>query len=178
MIDLLYNVALVFMMAIMGYLLISAPVSEKGAVRAIEYPGSSADDTMEILRTLRTSKAVDDKKRRSEELLSKAVEKAISDQSGSMNKVKEVTDNIRNSEKELVELLKFARVTEELLKEQERRLSIISQIVSEMATSAGTSFDASTKAYENLIGELNQTSIEISETSESASGVREWFEGS
>ena len=178
MIDLLYNVALVFLMAIMGYLLISAPVSEKGVVRAIEYPGASADETMEILKTLRGSKAIDDKKRRSEELLSKAVEKAISDQSGSMEKVKEVTDNIRNSEKELAELLKFARVTEDMLKEQEHRLSIISQIISEMAVSAGASFDASTKAYENLIGELNQASIEISETSESASGVREWFEGS
>ena len=178
MIDLLYNSALVFMMAIMGYLLISAPVSERGVVRAIEYPGASADDTMEILRMIRGSKAVDEKKRRSEELLSKAVEKAISDQTGSMDKVKEVTENIRGSEKELVELLKFARDTEELLKDQEHRISIISQIIAEMAISVGDSFDASQKAYQNLIGELNQASNEISETSESASGVREWFEGS
>ena len=177
MIELFYNVSLIFMMAIMGYFLISSPVSETG-VRAIEYQGATADDTMETLKMLRGRKAVDDKLRRKDELWSKAVEKAITDQSGSIDKVKAVTENIRKSEKALAELSKFARESEELLKEQDGRMTIIIQVIADMARSAGASFDASSKGYENLIGELNQASIEISETSETASGVREWFEGS
>ena len=177
MIDLIYNAALVFIMLVLGFLLISVPVSEKGVVRAIEYPGSSADDTMDILRSLRGRKAIDDKKRRSEELLSKAVEKAISDQSGSIVKVKEVTDKIRKSEEDLAALLKFARETEGLLKDQEHRISIMGQIIQEMVNSAGASYEASSKEYQNLIGEINQASIEISETSETASEVLEWVEG-
>jgi|ETNmetMinimDraft_32_1059908.scaffolds.fasta_scaffold60695_3 methyl-accepting chemotaxis protein len=177
MIELFYNVSLIFMMAIMGYFLISSPVSETG-VRAIEYQGATADDTMETLKMLRGRKAVDDKLRRKDELWSKAVEKAITDHSGSIDKVKAVTESIRKREEELAALSRFARETEELLNDQDQRMTTISQIIMDMSRSAGASYEASCRGYEDLIGELNQASTEISETSESASEVREWFEGS
>ena len=177
MIDLFYNIFLVFMIAIMGYFLISSPASETG-IRAIEYQAATADDTIETLRALRGRNAIDDKLKRKDELWAKAVEKAIMDQSGSIDKVKIVTERIRKSEKDLVALSKFVRENEELLNDQDQRMAVISQIIMDMSRSAGASYEASCRGYEDLIGELNQASTEISETSDSASGVREWFEGS
>ena len=177
MIDLFYNVSLILMMTIMGYFLISSPSPEIG-VRAIEYRGATADDTMETLRMLRGRKAVDDKLRRKDDLWAKAVEKAIMDHSGSIDKVKTVTESIRKREDDLAALSRFARETEELLNAQDQRMTIISEIIMDMSRSAGASYEASCRGYEDLIGELNQASNEISETSESASEVREWFEGS
>ena len=172
---LIYNIFLVFMMGVMGYFQISSPVSET-SVRAIEYPGASADDTMETLKTLRGRKAVDEKLRRKDELWAKAVDKAIADQSESIDKVNEISENIRKSGEELAELTKFAKETETLLSEQAEMMNFLFQMVSRISNSAGESFETSNKSYEELIGEINQASIEISETSESASEVREWFE--
>ena len=95
---LVYNIFLVLMMGVMGYFLISSPVSET-SVRAIEYPGATADDTMETLKTLRGRKAVDEKLRRKDELWAKAVDKAITDQTDSIVKVNEITETIRKSGK-------------------------------------------------------------------------------
>ena len=174
---LVYNIFLVFMMGVMGYFLISSPVSET-SVRAIEYPGATADDTMETLKTLRGRKAVDEKLRRKDELWAKAVDKAIADQTDSIVKVNEITETIRKSGEDLAELTKFARDTETLLSEQDERMKLLFQIVSRITNSAGESFETSNKRYEELIGEINQASVELSETSESASEVREWFEQS
>ena len=174
---LVYNIFLVFMMGVMGYFLISSPVSET-SVRAIEYPGATADDTMETLKTLRGRKAVDEKLRRKDELWAKAVDKAITDQTDSIVKVNEITETIRKSGEDLAELTKFARDTETLLSEQDERMKFLFQIVSKIANSAGESFETSNKRYEELIGEINEASVELSETSESASEVREWFEQS
>ena len=55
-------------------------------------------------------------------------------------------------------------------------MNFLLQMVSRISNSAGESFETSSKSYEELIGEINQASIEISETSESASEVREWLE--
>ena len=172
---LIYNLFLVFMMGVMGYFLVSSPVSDT-SVRAIEYPGATADDTMETLKTLRGRKAVDEKLRRKDELWAKAVDKAIADQSDSIVKVNEISESIRKSGDELAELTKFAKETETLLSEQDERMNLLFQIVSKISNSAGQSFDTSNKRYEELIGEINQASVELSETSESASEVREWFE--
>ena len=172
---LVYNIFLVLMMGVMGYFLISSPVSET-SVRAIEYPGATADDTMETLKTLRGRKAVDEKLRRKDELWAKAVDKAIADQSASIDKVNEISDSIRKSGDDLAELTKFAKETETLLNEQAEMMNFLLQMVSRISNSAGESFETSSKSYEELIGEINQASIEISETSESASEVREWFE--
>ena len=174
---LVYNIFLVFMMGVMGYFLISSPVSET-SVRAIEYPGATADDTMETLKTLRGRKAVDEKLRRKDELWAKAVDKAIADQTDSMVKVNQITETMRKSGEDLAELTKFTRDTETLLSEQDERMKLLFQIVSKITNSAGESFETSNKRYEELIGEINQASVELSETSESASEVREWFEQS
>ena len=174
---LVYNIFLLFMMGVMGYFLISSPISET-SVRAIEYPGATADDTMETLKTLRGRKAVDEKLRRKDELWAKAVEKAIADQTDSIVKVNEITETIRKSGEDLAELIKFVRNTETLLSEQDERMNILFQMVSKISNSAGESFEISNKRYEELIGEINQASEELSETSESASEVREWLEQS
>ena len=172
---LIYNLFLVFMMGVMGYFLVSSPVSET-SVRAIEYQGASADETMETLKTLRGRKAVDEKLRRKDELWAKAVDKAIADQTESIDKVNEISENIRKSGEELADLTEFAKETETLLNEQAEMMNFLLQMVSRISNSAGESFETSSKSYEELIGEINQASIEISETSESASEVREWFE--
>ena len=172
---LIYNLFLVFMMGVMGYFLVSSPVSET-SVRAIEYQGASADETMETLKTLRGRKAVDEKLRRKDELWAKAVDKAIADQTESIDKVNEISESIRKSGEELVDLTEFAKETETLLNEQAEMMNFLLQMVSRISNSAGESFETSSKSYEELIGEINQASIEISETSESASEVREWFE--
>ena len=57
-------------------------------------------------------------------------------------------------------------------------MKFLFQIVSKISNSAGESFETSNKRYEELIGEINEASVELSETSESASEVREWFEQS
>ena len=49
------NIFLVFMMGVMGYFLISSPVSDT-SVRTIECQGATADDTMETLKTLRAGR--------------------------------------------------------------------------------------------------------------------------
>ena len=172
---LVYNIFLVFMMGVMGYFLVSSPVSET-SVRAIEYQGASADETMETLKTLRGRKAVDEKLRRKDELWAKAVDKAIADQTESIDKVNEISENIRKSGEELADLTVFAKETETLLNEQAEMMNFLLQMVSTISKSAGESFETSSKSYEELIGEINQASIEISETSESASEVREWLE--
>ena len=105
---LIYNLFLVFMMGVMGYFLVSSPVSET-SVRAIEYQGASADETMETLKTLRGRKAVDEKLRRKDELWAKAVDKAIADQTESIDKVNEISENIRKSGEELADLTVFAK---------------------------------------------------------------------
>ena len=174
---LVYNIFLLFIMGVMGYFLISSPVSET-SVRAIEYPGATADDTMETLKTLRGRKAVDEKLRRKDELWAKAVEKAIADQTDSIVKVNEISETIRKSGEDLAELTKFVRDTETLLSEQDERMNILFQMVSKISNTAGQSFEISNKRYEELIGEINQASVELSETSESASEVREWLEQS
>ena len=172
---LVYNIFLVFMMGVMGYFLISSPVSDT-SVRAIEYQGASADETMETLKTLRGRKAVDDKLRRKDELWTVAVDKAIADQSESIVKVNEISETIRKSGEDLADLTKFAKETETLLSEQNERMNILFQMVSKISNSARESFETSNKGYEELIGEINQATVELSEASESASEVREWFE--
>ncbi|MAS80006.1 MAG: hypothetical protein CMA28_00030 [Euryarchaeota archaeon] len=172
---LIYNLFLVFMMGVMGYFLVSSPVSDT-SVRAIEYQGASADETMETLKTLRGRKAVDDKLRRKDELWTVAVDKAIADQSESIVKVNEISETIRKSGQDLADLTKFAKETETLLSEQNERMNILFQMVSKISDSARESFETSNKGYEELIGEINQATVELSEASESASEVREWFE--
>ena len=172
---LVYNIFLVFMMGVMGYFLISSPVSDT-SVRAIEYHGASADETMETLKSLRGRKAVDDKLRRKDELWTVAVDKAIADQSESIVKVNEISETIRKSGEDLADLTKFAKETETLLSEQNERMNILFQMVSKISNSARESFETSNKGYEELIGEINQATVELSEASESASEVREWFE--
>ena len=172
---LIYNLFLVFMMGVMGYFLVSSPVSDT-SVRAIEYQGASADDTMETLKTLRGRKAVDEKLRRKDELWAKAVDKAIADQTESIDKVNEVSESIRKSGEGLADLTEFAKETETLLNEQAETMDFLLQMLIRISNSAGESFETSSKSYEELIGEINQASIEVSETSESASEVREWFE--
>ncbi len=172
---LIYNLFLVFMMGVMGYFLVSSPVSDT-SVRAIEYQGASADETMETLKTLRGRKAVDDKLRRKDELWTVAVDKAIVDQSESIVKVNEISETIRKSGQDLADLTKFAKETETLLSEQNERMNILFQMVSKISDSARESFETSNKGYEELIGEINQATVELSEASESASEVREWFE--
>ncbi len=174
---LIYNLFLVLMMGVIGYFLISSPVSET-SVRAIEYPGATADDTMETLKTLRRRKAIDEKMSRKDETWAIAVDKAITDQSDSIDKVNRISESILKRGEELAELTKFARETETLLEEQSRRMNFLIQIVGEISNSADGSFEKINNSYEELIGEVNQASIEISETSESASGVREWIEQS
>ena len=172
---LIYNLFLVFMMGVMGYFLVSSPVSDT-SVRAIEYQGASADETMETLKTLRGRKAVDEKLRRKDELWTVAVDKAIADQSESIVKVNEISETIRKSGQDLADLTKFAKETETLLSEQNERMNILFQMVSKISDSARESFETSNKGYEELIGEINQATVELSEASESASEVREWFE--
>ena len=124
------------------------------------------------------SLAIDEKMSRKDETWAIAVDKAITDQSDSIDKVNRISESILKRGEELAELTKFARETEILLEEQSRRMNFLIQIVGEISNSADGSFEKINNSYEELIGEVNQASIEISETSESASGVREWIEQS
>ncbi len=176
MIDVVYNIILIIMIGILGYFLISVPAAESSA-RSLETQRATTDDSMDLIKTIRGRRSVDEKIRRKDELWGRMVESSVGEQRDAIERVKEISEAIDGANKTLESLTQRAMMTDSILEQQDRALLKIKEIFTEMSSSAEASFEEARDRYEALLDDMEQASEEISVASQSAREVREWLDG-